>query len=366
MDESPAEPAREGTVQKILNALSLSKDLSLEGLAKLQKGGRDLQGPLNAVFGDSLERAGSSLALPMRLYRKNSDGFEPVEITKDSFRERVKKAFAGGDGVRLCIFVHGLGSSERTWLLRRKGSDRPVDYATLLERDTGHTCYFVRYNTGRHISTNGRDFAELLESLVRNHDVPVRELNLIGHSMGGLVLRSAGYYGTQARHRWVSLVRGNFLLGSPLLGAHQEQIGKLTSDILSLIPLPGVQWTAQLVDLRSAGIQDLGYGYLRDEDWQSPEAGRASFENRRNPVPLLKHARYYLVIGSLSKDPQSIAGTFLGDGVVHRWSARGAARREHYEEYTGAVSREIPGLSHIAIPGDARVYRSLRDWLRAG
>lgn len=406
-------------MQKMQAALGAGKEFSLESLASLQRGGRELQSPLNAVFGDRLEELGSSLALPMRLYTEDATGFTPLEIETAALRDQLPEPKD-----RICIFVHGLGSSERTWAVRRKSAadarnkhkkkrkqttsepmeseaaenageseapSRLTSYTELLGRDTGHACFYVRYNTGRHISRNGRDLAELLNQVQRAYPVKLREINLIGHSMGGLVLRSAGYYGSRAGHGWIKILKRNLLLGSPLLGAHQEQIGKLTTDILNALPLPATRITAKFLDLRSAGIQDLGYGYLRDEDWQGPAPSRwnifaraktdpaaksgspsegPALKNRRNPVPLLKKSRYCLIIGSLSKDPESIIGSFLGDGVVNRQSAHGDAGKdpgENYERYDGhasAITREIRGLSHNNIPGDPRVYRQIRDWLR--
>jgi triacylglycerol esterase/lipase EstA (alpha/beta hydrolase family) len=61
----------------------------------------------------------------------------------------------------------------------------------------------VRYNTGLHISQNGRALAEQLEELVQAWPVPVEEICIVGYSMGGLVARSALHYGAQAKHSWL-------------------------------------------------------------------------------------------------------------------------------------------------------------------
>ncbi|MCR9142929.1 MAG: GPI inositol-deacylase [bacterium] len=397
--EQPASGTK-GFLEKLQSAFSASKEFSLESLALAQKGGRELQSPLNAIFGDRLEDMQSPMALPMRIYARKGQGDEFVRVDPegDPGGDALKACLTPttGDSAsklpdRVCVFIHGLGSSERTWEIRRKSRDgakpAPTSYSKLLARDSGHACVYIRYNTGRHISKNGRELADLLEAFARAYPAKLHEINLIGHSMGGLVSRSAAFYGQAAGHSWIKLLTRNLLLGSPLLGAHQEQIGKLTTDILNAIPLPGTRVTAHFLDFRSDGIQDLGYGYLRDEDWDgSPaddDAPGGALKNRRRPVPLLKHARYYLVIGSLSKDPDGIVGGFLGDGIVNRWSARGQSgqNRENYEGYgspeknagnagdagpekTQVASREIVGLSHTAIPGDPRVYRQVRDWLR--
>ena len=68
--------------------------------------------------------------------------------------------------------------------LRRRGSD-----------DLGYTPVFVRFNTGRHISENGASLAALLDELVADWPVEVERIAIVGHSMGGLVARSACHRG---------------------------------------------------------------------------------------------------------------------------------------------------------------------------
>src|SRR5207248_1368031 len=69
----------------------------------------------------------------------------------------------------------------------RKGHD----HGAALARDLGYSTVYLHYNSGLHVSTNGRAFATLLESLVEEWPVPVEEMTIVAHSMGGLVTRSA-------------------------------------------------------------------------------------------------------------------------------------------------------------------------------
>lgn len=69
-------------------------------------------------------------------------------------------------------------------------------------RDLGCTPIYLHYNTGLHISTNGRDFALLMEVLLHEWPHPIEQLTVLGHSMGGLVARSACHYASLARHAW--------------------------------------------------------------------------------------------------------------------------------------------------------------------
>jgi len=87
----------------------------------------------------------------------------------------------------------------------RGGRSRPRTVeatANGLRDDLGYSPVFLRYNTGLHVSVNGRTLAEILELLQDQWPVPITELVLIGHSMGGLVARSACHYGAELQHGW--------------------------------------------------------------------------------------------------------------------------------------------------------------------
>src|SRR4051794_26289219 len=82
----------------------------------------------------------------------------------------------------LAVFLHGLAETDDSWG-RRVGSG--------LRAVFGFTPVYVRYNTGRHISDNGMELARLLDGLVDEWPTGVERIMLVGHSMGGLVARSA-------------------------------------------------------------------------------------------------------------------------------------------------------------------------------
>jgi triacylglycerol lipase len=145
---------------------------------------------LNGAVGDALHARGNGLAIAMAFH--DTDG--PLALEPDA----LAAALPAPTG-KLCILVHGLCVNERVWRYRE---DPTLDYGRLLQRDLGFTPFYLRYNTGLHISQNGRRLAALLEQLFRAYPRPVEELTLIGHSMGGLVLRSACFYGVEAGHAW--------------------------------------------------------------------------------------------------------------------------------------------------------------------
>src|SRR5881397_119965 len=120
---------------------------------------------------------------------------------------------------RLAVFVHGLGQTDEAWFAR---PERHVPYGYRLEAELGYTPLYIRYNTGRHISENGRELAGLLDAVVGDWPVEVHEIALFGHAMGGLVARAACHYGSA--RGWTRHVRQVFMLGAPHAGAPLEQL----------------------------------------------------------------------------------------------------------------------------------------------
>ena len=113
--------------------------------------------------------------------------------------ERAALAAAVPDaGARVAIFVHGLGETDASWRLR--ADTQGPGYGACLRRDLGHTPIELRYNTGLHISDNGRALARLLEELRGAWPVAIEAIVGVGHSMGGLVARSACHYAQRAGH----------------------------------------------------------------------------------------------------------------------------------------------------------------------
>ena len=223
---------------------------------------------LNGVIGDYLAATGNPLAISMRLRRKG----RPLALDMPALAASIPDASG-----KLAILVHGLCMSDRQW--SRKGHN----HGTLLARDLGYTAVHLHYNSGLHISVNGRAFANLIEDLLHQWPAPLEEFAIVTHSLGGLVTRSAYHYGREAGHRWPQLLGRLIFLGTPHHGVPLERIGNWVDILLQTSayssPLAG------LGRIRSAGITDLRYGNLLDEDWQ----GRDRFEHsgdQRRPVPL--------------------------------------------------------------------------------
>jgi len=176
---------------------------------------------LNGVLGDHLQDRANPLAIPMRLRR---DG-KPLEPTRKGLQAAVPDASG-----KILALAHGLCMNDLEW--RRKGHDHGVALAT----DAGFTPVYLHYNSGLHVSSNGRAFAAQLEKLLHAWPVPVEELVILAHSMGGLVTRSACHHGALAGHRWLRHLRKIIFLGTPHLGAPLERGGNWIDVILGASP----------------------------------------------------------------------------------------------------------------------------------
>jgi pimeloyl-ACP methyl ester carboxylesterase len=302
-------------------------------------------GAVNGVVGDYLRTRHNGLDLGMTLrYQDTYLGRDP-----DSIREGL-----AGAGPRLVVFVHGLACTEWSWCLNSAEyhGDPAASFGTLLARDLGLTPIYLRYNTGRHVSENGRDLARLLQGLVANYPVKVEEIILIGHSMGGLVARSACHYASEEGLGWVGQLSRVFCLGTPHHGAALEKIGNVVGAVLSLVDLPGTTIPAKIIAARSAGIKDLRYGYVVDEEWLDRDPD-ALLDNQRRQIPLVPHAAYYFVSATVSQDAAHPVGQLLGDLLVRIPSASGPAQEEaHFSIET----RTYGGVLHHHLQNHPDVY----------
>jgi pimeloyl-ACP methyl ester carboxylesterase len=220
----------------------------------------------------------------------------------------------------------------------------------------GFTPVYLRYNTGLHVSVNGRIFAEILDRLHRQWPVPITELVLVGHSMGGLVARSACHYGTQQQHAWTDAVSHVVCLGSPHLGADLEKGVNVAS--WALAKLPETRAIATFLNARSDGTKDLRFGACIDEDWADADPDEF-LHDRCNEVPFLPHATYHFVAATAGPP---LLGMIAGDQLVRSQSAagRGKSRRIPFDEDQGLT---LTGLNHFDLLNHPAVYEKLRDWL---
>ena len=310
---------------------------------------------LNGIMGDYLAESGSALALPMTFGR---DG---AELPTDP--AALVAALPDATG-RLLLLVHGLCLGDACWACAGGG------LGGALARDGGYTPVTLSYNSGRHISTNGRELAGRLAALVTAWPRRVEDVVIVGHSMGGLVARSACHYGAADGHEWPSHLRALVTLGTPHHGAPLERGGNWLNVVLDGSPYAAP--FSRLGKRRSAGITDLRHGSLVDEDWH----GRDRFAHgadERVTVPLPAGARSYAVAATLAAapppTPSPSAATLgllhdrlLGDGLVPLDSALG----RHAD-----LARALPfddtwigyGMGHRELLTHPEVIAQVEAWL---
>jgi len=298
---------------------------------------------LNGVVGDHLVATDNPLAIPMRL---RVDG-EPLQLNRRTLAAAISRPSG-----RVAILVHGLCLNDRHW--NRKGHD----HGAALARDLGYTPLYLHYNSGLHISTNGRALAEMLENLVKQWPVPIEEITIIAHSMGGLVARSACYYGTQATQAWRPRLRNLVFLGTPHHGTPLERGGHWLDFLIGKSP-----YTAPLTGIgriRSAGITDLRYGNIVDEDWQ----GRSKFDHAgdtRQVMPLPPGVRCHAIAGTAG--PRG-GGAIIGDGLVPVDSALGQHKEPGRDLSLPKSRRWIArSVNHLELLNRREVYEQIRKWL---
>jgi pimeloyl-ACP methyl ester carboxylesterase len=220
---------------------------------------------------------------------------------------------------------------------------------------------YLHYNSGRHVSQNGREFAGLLEQLVASWPVPVDELVIVGHSMGGLVARSACHQAAQAQQRWLAALTKLVFLGTPHHGAPLERGGQVFDMLLGLSPY--VAPFARLGKARSAGITDLRFGNLQDADWQGRDRHAQRRDDRR-PTPLPDGVDAYVVAATNSESARGLHSALLGDGLVPPASALGEHRDPALALTLPKAHRQVvTSSSHWDLLSRDDVYAQMRHWL---
>lgn len=301
---------------------------------------------LNGLVGDYLSRSGNALATDMALCR----GGRVMQLE----REALQRAYPAPQP-KLVVLVHGLMCTEDSWQFADG-----TDYGALLERDLGYSAAYLRYNSGRAIADNGAQLAALLERFASAYACELEELLLIGYSMGGLLIRSACHAAGLAQHTWLERVRRIVYIGTPHLGAPAERVGKVVSEILQAIPDPYTRLIADVSNLRSSGLKDLGHADLRHED---RDAARSAWALRdvRHPLPLLPGIEHHLIAGAIAGDPR--LAFLFGDTLVPVASAT-FSERDAETLLPKAHTRVLSKLSHLALLHHPDVYAALSEICR--
>jgi pimeloyl-ACP methyl ester carboxylesterase len=298
--------------------------------------GRFVVSAVNGLIGDRLVAEGSPLAIEMGVRHGGRD------VTVD--RPGLAAAYPDASDT-LVVFVHGLCETEHYW--DRRSRPRPADgstqpsYGRRLEADEGWSAVYVRANTGLPITESGVALSALLTRLVDAWPRPVRRIALVGHSMGGLIVRAACAVSTPDDRDWTRHVTDAVLLGAPHLGSPVERT--IARGVRTFHRVPELSPFARIFDQRSVGVLDL-------HDGPSDEIAH---------VP---HARYHLVAATLTRSPRHPLASTVGDLLVPYRSAAGLLPNGE-EVFPGADVLHVPGADHFDLLNHDDVYAAMRTWL---
>jgi pimeloyl-ACP methyl ester carboxylesterase len=301
----------------------------------------------NGVMGDRLAAADNPLAIPMTLRHRGEPLTWPVVSSAGELKSKA------------LLLIHGLCMNDRQWKTRHE--NQTVDHGEALSSAMGYSPVYLRYNTGRHISHNGRELSAQLEKLVAHWPVAVEELTVVAHSMGGLVIRSAVHYGRLENLTWPERLKKIVFLGTPHHGAPLERAGHWVDRLLPVTPFSAP--FARLARLRSAGITDLRHGHVVEEDWRGHDRFHRRADSRRI-VPLPEGVDCYAVAATTASKRGPLADRLIGDGLVPLHSALGhhsdQARCLKFEKSSQWIAYR---MNHWELLSHPEVTRRIMKWL---
>jgi len=308
--------------------------------------GRAVQATANAIWGDELARRSSALATTVELRSLNGDR---VPVDTAALERTYPKA--GSDVV---LLMHGWNETEAAWS-RNADSSLPNLQSGIAAPD--RTCLLVRYNTGLSVGASGGALAELIDKITASWPTAIKDLHIVGHSMGGLVARRAVVQAVDVDMEWVSSLRNLVTLGTPHLGSPIEKSLALATRALQIAPES--RPIGDFLDLRSRGIKDLRFGGVVNHDW---------IEHKwiRPLAPLDDHGglpesvAQHFATGVITKDPAHPLGVIFGDLVVRPGSGTGQGRNR---SVSATNLRVFGGQKHTDILHDPEVHRQVRSWL---
>jgi pimeloyl-ACP methyl ester carboxylesterase len=344
-------------IRGVTRAIGEGADFALAGLQPVIDGAEGGQGEtpqreavfaaLNGVMGDRLVADGNPFAIPMSLRHRSAE----LDL---------KTAGAVPDASpKILLMIHGLCMTDHQW--RSRFGEQIVDHGSALASVLGATVVHLRYNSGLHVSENGSELAALLEESLERWPVEIHELTVVAHSMGGLVIRSAIHQAKATGQSWPDRLKSIVFLGTPHHGAPLERAGSWVDGVLAATPYTAP--FAKLGRLRSAGITDLRFGHVLDDDWR----GRDRFSrtpDKRGIVPLPEGVACYAVAATMAARDSALANHLIGDGLVPLSSALGRhddpRRRLDFAESCQLI---VHRTNHLGLLSHPAITEQLLRWL---
>lgn len=319
-------------INAIFNKTSQMHD-DYTGAHKLSTTREAVAAAMNGVLGDHFDKGENPLAINMS-FRINGQSLDENQLL-EWFKNATSK---------VTILIHGLCMNDLQWT--REGHN----HGDLLAKEMDHSIVYLHYNSGLHVSENGRQLSELLNGIEYSDNL---SMNILAHSMGGLVARSACYYAKEKNYQWLSHLDKLIFLGTPHHGAVLAKGGHWADVLLQISPYSAP--FAKITKVRSSGLTDLRHGYIIDDDWQNEEI--------RNFVPLPESVDCYAIATTTSeKESSKLASDLVGDGLVTINSALGVHKefKLHMPKENQWIGREI---SHMQLLSDRDVYEVVKKWL---
>ena len=307
---------------------------------------------LNGVLGDQLLETSNPLTISMSLRHQG----QTLLLNKSSLAQTLPDATG-----KILLLVHGLCMNDLQWGAADAGGHH--NHGEILAQALGYTPVYLHYNSGLHTSINGEQLAALLDELVRAWPVPITDLSLLVHSMGGLVARSACEYARTAGLGWRAHLKQMVFLGTPHHGAPLERVGNWLDRVLgsNAVTRP----FARIGQMRSSGITDLRHGYVLAAHWEGQN--RFDFASSdhlaaRQALPLPEGVACFAVAGTTSKPAGNCS--LIGDGLVPVASALGMhANAALTLEFPPANQFVAYGTDHLALLKSEVIAAQLVRWL---
>lgn len=301
---------------------------------------------LNGVIGDYLEEKENPLKITMQ-FRYQAKAF-----TIDT--KSIKQTYPKVNG-KIILMVHGSCMSDIQW------THKNHNHGKTIAKDLQKTAVYLNYNSGKHVSTNGKELSLQLEKLVTKWPVPITELTILAHSMGGLVSRSAIYYGELQKNNWTKMLNKVVFLGTPHHGSHIERTGNYLDIILAATPY--LKPFAKLAKIRSAGVTDLRYGNLVDEDWLHKDRFELKKDTRQH-IPLSKNINFYSIAAVTGKETDSLSKQIFGDTLVDVKSALGQHKNPdkilRFKKENNWIAYQS---NHLDLLNNPKIVDKLKEWL---
>lgn len=301
---------------------------------------------LNGVMGDALVESHNALATPMTL-RYQGEPLDWQAMPTDLPREG-----------RVLLMVHGLCMSDLQWQTLYQGES--VNHGEQLANALGYQPFYVRYNSGLPIAQNGQALALLLEQLLTHWPGDLKEITIMGYSMGGLVARSACHHAGVDGLTWPAHLANLIFLGTPHHGAPLEHAGHWLEQLL-----PASAYTepfVRLTRLRSTGIKDLRHGKVIETI--APPDPAVPMRDPREPLPLPCGVNCYAIAATTAAKRSLLADRLIGDGLVPLRSALGQhSEARHQLAFLPAHTLIVYRTSHMALLGSPQVDQQLLRWL---